>query len=381
MVTMLLAGSAVAETVTLAEMKTQAPQRLQMTVTTDEGETITVDAPVYLPDADEMPILLAKRMTMDTSTLREKYPLEKGTSASYRKADGAHNFDGSSVISYDMGGWDTLLGKTDYSKRAVLAPGETPPENDLTLDDVLDIAYARIAEFGGDPSVDIRVYRANAMSGLYRIEMVKFENKEAGVSFRMPDVDLEKPIKNGSKGMWEVWLTQYFRNIPVFTTQYRPEYEPKGAWPYPNMGLMRVIDEEHMSMLFSCCVETGVVKAEAGLQPFAELERTIRERIQSGQLKSVYQVSLGYAFKLVKGDSFKTFVSGEPSRFNTDARFVLVPTWQICGYDLKNRKSRYFQGYTEPSELEVMQNLDGHYDLWIDATTAQAMIDPEYDMP
>lgn len=371
-----LAGAS-AETVTLAELKAQAPERLQMTVTTDAGEALTVDAPVILPDADALPILQAKYMLMDTSDLREKYPIEKGTPSYVREADAAYNFVGSPLISYYVGSADALDGKTDYSTRAVLARGETPPENDMTLDQVLAIVYDRIAEFGGDPSVDLRVYRANAMSGLYRMKMVKVEDAESGVSYKMPAIDPEKPIKKQSKGIWDVRLTQYFHDVPVFPTIYDPGNEASLNWPYPVMGYVCVLDESAMSMLFSCCVETGVLVDDAPLAPFAEVERAIAERMQAGQLKSVYRVSLGYAVKIAKGDSF---FGGKDSYFNTDARFVLTPVWQICGYDLKDRDHRYFQGFTEPSEQEVMQSLDGDFELWIDATTAQSVMSYEYDL-
>lgn len=369
-------GSACGEAVTLAELKVQAPQRLEMAVTTDGGETVTVDAPVLLPSADAMPIVQAEYMLMDTTRLREKYPLEQGMPSYVRIADAAYNFAGSPVISYYVGSASAIDGKTDYSTRAVLAPGETPPESDWTLDQIVQLVYARITEFGGDPTVDLRVYRANAMSGLYRMKMVPFENKEAGVSFPMPDIDRDQPIKKQSKGIWDVRLTQYFHNIPVFPTCYRASGEGDDGWPYPVMGYLRVLDESNMSMLFSCCVETGVIREDTALAPFAQVERAIRERIRSGQLQSVYQVELGYMVRLAKGDSFLV----EPeSSFNTNARFVLTPLWQICGYDLKDRDRRYFQGFTAPSEQEIMQSLDGDFQLWLDAATAQPITGYEYD--
>ena len=374
-----ISTSACAEAVTLAELKMQVPERMQMTVTTDAGETVTVDAPIVLPDADTLPILQAKYMLFDTTDLREKYPIEKGTPSYVRGADAAYNFTGSPLISYYVGSDTDLHGKTDYSTRAILSPSETPSENDWTLDQIVQLVYDRIVEFGGDSSVDLRVYRANAMSGLYRMKMVKVETGESGVSYKMPSIDKTKPIASKGKGIWDVWLTQYFHNIPVFPTAYftGEHSESSYTWPYPVMGYVNLLDEDTMSMLFSCCVETGVIQNDTMLAPFQKVEQAIRERIQSGQLKSVYQVSLGYAVRLVKGDSF---FSDTENTFNANARFVLSPVWQICGYDLKDREHRYFQGFTEPDEMTVMQNLYGDYELWLDAQTVQPMTNDEYDL-
>ena len=363
-------------TVTLAELKAQAPERLQMTVTTDAGNTITVDAPVILPNADTIPTLLAKRATFNTANLEEHYPLEKGLPAYVRQASSAYDYDGSPSIGYCTGKASDLDGKTDYSMRAVLAPSETPPENDLTLEQVRQLVYDSIAEFDGDTTADLRVYRVNAMSGLYRIKMVTFEDKEAGVRYRMPEIDPSKPIKGASKGMWNVRLTQYFHGIPVFPSDYNITEDKFDGWPYPIIAQVRIMDESAMDVLLSYCAEESVLLPDTALASFDKVQESIRARLQSGQLKSVYQVSLGYAVTLVKGDSFLIKPEND---YNMDARFVLIPVWQVCGYDLKDRSHRYFQGFTEPDELTVMQSLDSDFELWLDATTAQPVSSAEYD--
>lgn len=64
-----------AEQVTLAELKRQVPERLQMSVTTDEGKTIAVDAPIVLPEGDVLPVVLVKRATFDLANLHQVFPL------------------------------------------------------------------------------------------------------------------------------------------------------------------------------------------------------------------------------------------------------------------------------------------------------------------
>ena len=303
--------------------------------------------------------------------------MEKGQPSYVRQADAAGNYDGSPIISYYVGKANALDGKTDYSMRAVLAPSETPPENDLTLEQVRQLVYNRITEFDGDTAADLRIYRANAMSGLYRARTIRFEFKETSVSYQLPEIDLSNPIKGASKGMWTVRLTQYFHGIPVFPNDYNIAEDTFDGWSYPIMAQVRILDESTMAMLLSYCAEESVLLPDTALASFDNVQESIRARIQSGQLKSVYQVSLGYAVTLVKGDSF---LIGPQNDYNVDARFVLIPVWQICGYDLKDRSHRYFQGFTEPDELTVLQSLDGDFELWLDATTARPVSSAEYDL-
>ena len=51
---------AYAETVSISELRAQTPECLQMTVTTDAGDTVTVDAPITLPGGDTLPSALPK---------------------------------------------------------------------------------------------------------------------------------------------------------------------------------------------------------------------------------------------------------------------------------------------------------------------------------
>ena len=61
MVALSVCASSLAEgdTFTLPELRAQAPERLQMTVSTATG-TVTVDAPVILPKAEALPVLLCR---------------------------------------------------------------------------------------------------------------------------------------------------------------------------------------------------------------------------------------------------------------------------------------------------------------------------------
>lgn len=293
-----------------------------------------------------------------------------------RIADAAWNYKGSPLISYYVGKGSALYGKTDYSTRPWLPLGETPPENDFTVDQVMRLVHSRITEFDGDAAADIRPYRVAARGGLYRMKMVKVTDTESGVSFRTPDIDPDKPIKKSSKGIWTLQLTQHMHGAQVFpdSYEYGSENEADKRWPAPVWGNMNIMDESLMNLNLGFLSEQRVLQEDTPLLSFSEIQRAIEQRVQSGQLKSVYRLTLGYSVVLAEGDSD----ADELGEYNMDARYVLIPTWQVCGYDLKDRGHRSFQAYTEPDEQTVMQDMNGAFEVRFDATTGEPLTYFEY---
>ena len=45
------------KTVSVSELKAAAPERWTCEIQTNEGETVTIDAPVHIPDVDAVPLL------------------------------------------------------------------------------------------------------------------------------------------------------------------------------------------------------------------------------------------------------------------------------------------------------------------------------------
>lgn len=371
--------AACAEQIPLAELKQQIPERLQMAVTAEDGKMIEVDAPIVVPEGDVLPIVLCKCATFDTATLRDKYPLIEGMPSYVRIADAAWNYEGSPLISYHVGSESALYGKTDYSTRHWLPIGETPPENSMTVEEAMDIVRSRIAEFEGDTTADIRPYRVAVRGGLYRMKMVRFTDADSGVSYRIPDIDPQKPIKKGSKGTWEIQLTQHVKGIQIFPDCYMPSaeaYTDGIYWPTPVWGNIAIMDEELMALNLNFLSEQQVLQEDVLLASFESVQEAVRQRMESGQLKSIYRLTLGYSVIAVEGD----IDTRDPNELNLDARYVLVPTWQVCGYDLKNRISRMYQGYTEPDEQTIMQSIYGPFELRFDAVTAKPLVYFEYTL-
>ena len=187
--------TAFAEQVTLSELRQQTPERLQMSVTTKDGKTIEVDAPIVLPEGDTLPIVLVQSATFDLTDLHTVYPLPKHITGTGREASLSDDRPGAMALPLNLEEKpDILAGKWGATTRASLPQGETPPENNVTVDEIMAFIYENIERFDCDTAPDIRVLNATAKSGLYRIKAVKGEN-------RWPDyiIDETKPVKSASK--------------------------------------------------------------------------------------------------------------------------------------------------------------------------------------
>lgn len=362
-----------AESVSLAEMKARIPQTVSFTI---NGDAYSVS--VNLPDADKMPILLCQSMLFDTTEVRQRYPMGYDAERYVRVADAYWNHKDSIYISYDVGPENALRGRTDVSTRQVLPLGQVPPEVELTPQDVAKIAYNRLVEFGGDPSTDLRAWHTAAMSGKYYMKMQKVSSGE-GVSFNMPTIDPKRPVKNASKGAWDVMIAQFIKDIIIFPFRYLDEqgYNPDCYYGAPAGGELYIVDEGLMSIGLNAVTVTDTLVLDSQLASFDTIVASIQQRIDEGQLQSIYGMTLGYTAALVKGD--KAMIDNKE---NIHARYVLTPAWSIEGYDLRDRNKRWTQGYTVPEKDAVLQGtgFSDFFELRFDACTGKPLTRDEYDL-
>ena len=374
---LLAGGPAKAETVTLQTLRETAPASVCFTI-----DGTVYEVPVILPEANTLPLLRCRSAVFDTTDLRQRYPLETTLNACAQIADAYWNHQDSTLINYYVGDSSLIFGTTDISGRASLPIGETPPESDLTLDDIMDIVYARIAEFQGDSSADLRIWRAVAKSGLYGIQTRRFPAEDgSGTSYQIQEIDKTRPVPGASRGLWSIVLTQYLHGIPVFPDNYSAtaEYTPESLYrPEPVYGDGRFLDETNMELSVGYLTEHEILARDTALAPFSAVTAAIEARIQSGQLKNIFQLTLGYTvFLPADADLDAVRTRG------ADVDYLLLPTWQICGYDEKDRQYRSHLGYTVPvpDKQTILQDLGGHYELRLDAVTAAPVEHMLVNMP
>lgn len=364
-------------TITLAELKAQTPERLQMTVTTDAGETVTVDAPVILPDGDSMPIVLCQRMTFNMADVLELYPVAKNSTTYQTFVDPHWMFNGSPLLNVVQENQkNALFGKTDAYKHFILPQGASLPENDFTVEQAMAILYRCIEQLGGDASVDLRPV-AHPMGGLYHMKRAKVTDGN-GVSWTEIVPDEKKPVEGRGKGLWQIQLNQYAQNARIFSS-YLPDgmFQPTdwARWSFPIQTELLMMDDENFRIFLTCLKEKENLVADAPLLSFSEMERTIRERFASGKLKSVYQLELGYSVQIVAADLTK---ESEES-WLPSTRYVLVPEWQILGFDEKDARTAQSVGLKQPSRemiLDPLRNggVAGRFELRLNAETGKPIL-------
>ena len=385
------AGAQVArvQPVTLSELKRQMPERLQMTVTTKDGDTIAVDAPVYLPDADTMPVILVQRATFDTTALHDVFPFPKYYSQEYSKGELQSMLDDDHPGSLSL--WlyaeekrYLLYGVAAGRTRDYLPLGEAPPENGVTVDEIMAFIGENIRRFGCDTQPDLRVIKANAMTGQYGTK--KFKTPEGWTE---ETIDTKNPVKNGSKGLWYLDLAQYMHNIRIFG-----DYLPYGSyltpenshdWYSPIDLYVRYLDDQSFNVGLLFVKEAGILTEDAPLLSYDSLVEALQNRMREGKLHSIYQLSLGYSVKIVKGDSF---YNDADTGFNPDTRYVLVPEWEILGFDEKNVNDAKSVGLDAPTREMVLEperysRYGLTYDVRMNASTGDFILDEaatEYDL-
>ena len=371
--------TACAEQVTISELRQQMPERLQMTVTTKDGKTIEVDAPIVLPDGDSLPVVLVKNAVFDLTDLHKVYPLPSHVTGTGIAASIADDHPGvPHLVLYAEEKNNRLTGKVDSTMRMSLPQGETPPENDVTTKEIMDFIYENMELFDCDAAPDIRILKATAKIGLY--SMKKYKTPEGWTEYT---IDEKKPVKNASKGIWHLDLAQYMYGVRILG-----DYFPYGNYLSPdNLSGFRsptwfhvdYMDEKYFNIIITSVKEVDILIDDAPLLSFEAVKQCLEQRIVEGKLKSIYKLTLGYAGKIVQGDSYR---APNGLDLNTEARFVLVPEWEILGFDEKSAADAKSVGLEEPTkemilEPEIYSRYGLEYDLRMDAATGKFLLDFE----
>ena len=378
---------ALAEMVDINELRVHTPECLQMTVTTDAGDTVTVDAPITLPEGNTLPVIVVKRATFDNTDLRTVYPLPSFLDRIAIAATVWNDGPGAMYLDlYQEQKNNRINGKVDSTGRASLPQGATPPENDVTVADVMTFIQDNIKRFHCDAEPDLRVVKATAQSGLYQMKRVK--TPEGWTEYAINE---KKPVTKASKGIWHLTLAQYFYGAQVFEhyLSYGSYLENRpvnpNEWYSPFHFYVDYMDTENFNITLAPAKPIGLFLEETALLSYGDMVNRLAERIRAGKLKSVYALTLGYSVRIAKGDAFWL---ESPAKAPSDTRFVLVPEWKILGFDEKNAADAKSVGLTEPTrdmvlEPDTYSRYSLTYELRMDASTGQFVLDyaaQEFDL-
>ena len=296
----MLAATSHAETsaVTIRELRESMPKCWDCEITTDDGETVFINAPISLPNVDTIPVLLCNTQ-IDVDHIND-----------YTFQSGKDRF---------------IFGKTDsYERPKIYNPAEFPESADC-LKDIIAFVKQRIASAGVE-NVEPVLYSYNALGPLCKTKSQKWTSDDGKVSFRVIVPDPEKPWKNDNSHGWECDLTQQIEGIPVFPTYYKYGH---ASLAYDNIpsGFLWYIDEANYYLWMATLQPSGVLSPDTDLLPPEELFRILKDRVRDGRLQSVIEIKLGYH-------------SVEPATaqvlgFHPEQayEYLLCPVWIVRGYD------------------------------------------------
>lgn len=335
---------------TLAQMREALPGSVTLRI---DGQPVAV--PVLLPEGEALPIIKARtRCDLDEQAVNAEYPSRYPLQHGGRPAPSIYvdrwAGEGENRPQPPQGaqrGWG--LARPEGCD----VPGHRPAQ---IMQDML--------RFAGAGDADVRV--------LYQI---------ASSAARLQGAALPS-----FGGMWQTQFEQWIEGAPLFAAFYRPTKEWKMGWadaegtrrylfwPYQQIRLnMRAEDDLTASVYMLFEVERRL-SADTELAPFEAVLRTVQSRIDEGRLRSVHALRLGYTNLVAAG-------TDRPAD-NAQRVHVLVPAWQVLGYDTKDSLESVLELYTAPSgeALFVQGHTEGCLaELRIDARNARVLEDYRYE--
>ena len=353
------AQPAVAESVTLAELRAQTPETVTLELPDVDGMPTPTQVPVIVPDADHLDVQNMRPMQLDKTALLEKYTAVEDIPLG---PDGHHEF----FCFYRF----APKGKTkifnDIQAGCYLYQNRTPDANDMPWERPTEKLQELIAACGWN--ADIRVTWQAATSRGY-VARDKLGTSSRGDSYVYMVFNDKKPAKGYTKGYYKLQMSQYLNGVRIFGSGKgygfadRSREAEDGAYTSGQELSMNILSEEDFGIFIEVLETEQVIHPEVPLVPFQTVLQTLQNRIGEGKLKTVYSIELGYAAL----DSAQNMLLDAGDR-----RRLLVPVWCIYGFDTKDDPYRAANEYTVPTEQEYWES-GNLYQLWINAVTGDVM--------
>ena len=320
------------------------------------GRTIDVDLDIFVPEADTVPVLKVRK----AEPVGE--PLNSELAEAYAKADRA---DKDHYYSYETGNYTTI--RLDHkfpilygtSKKKDGNPAVTSEDRDLAEYDA-DSAYADNNPLTVREAADIiRTHLKEVFPDVeIRLDTVMLYGKTYWRKSGKPVYD---------RGGYSLTFRQCFRGIPSMacindTYTDRSHTNLRGSWNTSESGRVfgAVYDEESWFIAGRFYRETGTVLEDVPVIPFGSVKSRVEALIESGHIRRIYSVSLGYVL----------FDTRDPEEY------LLAPCWVAwCEYHPDGPLSEKTYGIND-SELMFDGNNAYYRALVFDAQTGE-MFDVE----
>ena len=355
--------------VSILELRQQVEAMGQWTQNdTVNGKIIEINAPIKVPDVDELPVIIVSRLEPDDEGLKQK--ISGGGELSYKDLSGMSigKIDEQSIYNINI---------QQCRTRSYLCINDFwnyERENDVAQMYANDNAYSL---------ADVKEKMGELFRRLYPCEdEIELQKAEFNICYLSKD---EKEVENGNLvGIGEYSLTgnQVIAGIPILVTAasgYKLEGKESRIEDEMRMMANTIFlywrDEKEWALMTRGIVEEKeTVEEDIKLCSLETVLECIRDAMTEGKIECVYSLELGYVLYAKNGEAY--------TKKDKNAEFCLMPTWVVkCGYQNEIP--------IEPEEAELsaydyMDNL-GFQNVLINAQTGK-MTDPKgaqkvYDTP
>lgn len=307
------------ENVSISELKATAPAKWTCEIQTNEGETVTIDAPVHIPDVDAVPLLMVSE----------------------------------APFIYELAGDESfLIGKADVRKREESLDPDRFSEIGYPPEDLLDFMQETLSSHGVT-GIELVLYRATALGPMCYAKQGKTFNKK--YSFPCSVADTTRPWEHDATRGYQITTTQKLTGMPVFLsgTVFPVNSDHSRSCLY-------YIDKDHYSIGIKTINLEKILSPDEKLLPIDALQEILTERIKSGSLQTVLEINLGYYI-----------LDENLANQTSETCWQLVPVWQIRGYDtfLDQQLEGILSTYSEEDRIKYDPEMV--YSIYINALTGE----------
>lgn len=356
--------------ITLAELKEQVPQSVSFTI---NGESN--DVPVILPEANTLPVLYAKQILLHPNAM--EYTPQDTTTMQIQP----------SVLFSISAAPEGKSKRYPFANAEWLLLDQEMPENNLLLPSrPLEKAKEMLQALGAN--VDLRVLYQRATSRPYRAKEVA--DGDVDHPYRTHyEADTKSPISGYDQGYYRVRFAQYLNGVQVLGSQYYPEAGDESCLyngEFLSMGMDLLAEDDFSFACGGLLQATDILKPDAKLAGFQQVIAYIQNRIDDGMLQNIFSIELCYQIMFEPTSDGATkdavqiaLIPRENETANSFfARMILVPTWKVLGFDLKDSNT-FMEGYGNHPSTRLSCESDGRFQLRIDAQTAKPVWTMIYD--
>lgn len=328
-----------AEGVNIQTMRSSVPDTLTLTRASDD--TVVADnVPVHMPEGDTLPIDIVRFTRFDTEGITQAFPVWikriKVPEWDHLAPIIEQTPEGGSRMGTAIA--DKYLPKDRMAGREATLNG-VAANNDLDPAQLQALAQKLMTAGGVTADVRLDALFAYGPAYLYK-EVEGYRPYLDQIPEKLLELDFDAPVKGFEQGSYSAGLVQYLHGARVMSSYYDLSSEAftsndigkymVGSWLHNSVSMR---NEEDYHLMLSVLETVEQREADATLVPFDQILSSIQARVDSGDLKRVFDIGLVYV--LQENETQMQSKNGFYLTSNDERVFRLRPTWVIRGYDSK----------------------------------------------